>query len=228
MPRPSTPRQEVAHRSRPRTLEPAHRGPARECRRRPQRRLRGTALPSRTCPPRLLLDVAVERLGHRHPLRPLVLKHLGDAELFVLGVADLSPLRPAATRDPGVEQRTSRSAPCAATRNEGLSAKPRRRERSNQRNSSFFSHSTPSKDALPRAGKEPYCSETKRVKIKLVCSRPFRHGRSDTRRSGREHLQGCTPVDARRVAGHHAAIEGGRLADLVGWQARQPNAKPAK
>jgi hypothetical protein len=36
-------------------------------------------------------------------LRPLVLEHLGHAELLVLGVANLLPQRPAARTEPGIE-----------------------------------------------------------------------------------------------------------------------------
>jgi hypothetical protein len=50
-----------------------------------------------------LLDVAIERRRHGHQVRPLVLEHLGHAELLVLGVAHLVPQRPAALAQPGVE-----------------------------------------------------------------------------------------------------------------------------
>ena len=53
--------------------------------------------------PRRLLDIAVERGGHGHQVRALVLEHLGHAELLVLGVADLLPQGSAPIGQPGVE-----------------------------------------------------------------------------------------------------------------------------
>ena len=50
-----------------------------------------------------LFDVAVERHRHRHHLQSLLLEHLGDAELLVLGMLDLGPQLPATLAHPGIE-----------------------------------------------------------------------------------------------------------------------------
>ena len=53
--------------------------------------------------PGVVLDVAVERCGHRHELVALEFEHLGHAELLVLGVPDLAPQFSAPLAQPCVE-----------------------------------------------------------------------------------------------------------------------------